>query len=128
MGIPKVGTNVRGSKTGRPIMVVLDLLGRRGALRVLWELRGEPLTFRALQEACGTNPSLLNTRLTELRASGLVDHAQDGYHLTTNGRSLCVAMQPLSAWASSWAGAAESCGGQPAQPKRSRARKSSKTA
>jgi len=59
----EIGTPVRGSTTGRPIMVVLDLLGRRGALRILWELRGEPLTFRALQAACGSNPGLLNTRL-----------------------------------------------------------------
>ena len=43
---------MRGSRTGRPVMVLLDLLGRRGALRVLWELRGDPLTFRALQKAC----------------------------------------------------------------------------
>src|ERR1700741_4251559 len=119
MGIPKVGTSVRGSRTGRPIMVLLDLLGRRGALRVLWELRGESLTFRALQEACDTNPSLLNTRLTELRASGLVDHAEGGYHLTTTGRSLCAAMQPLSAWASAWAGVEACSAGTPVQPKRS---------
>ena len=127
MGIPKVGAKVRGSRTGRPIMVVLDMLGRRGALRVLWELRGEPLTFRALQEACDTNPSVLNTRLTELRASGLVDHAQGGYHLTTSGRALCVAMQPLSAWATHWAGGHAGSAGSPAQPKRSSARKSGGT-
>ena len=48
-------------------MVVLDLLGRRTTLRILWELRGEPLTFRALQEACETNARLLNTRLAEPR-------------------------------------------------------------
>jgi DNA-binding HxlR family transcriptional regulator len=41
MKIPKVGKPVRGSTTGRPIMVALDLLGRRAALRILWELRGE---------------------------------------------------------------------------------------
>jgi len=29
-------------------MVALDVLGRRGALRVLWELRDASLTFRAL--------------------------------------------------------------------------------
>ena len=47
-------------------MVVLDLLG--GGLRCAsWELRGEPLTFRALQEACETNARLLNTRLAEPR-------------------------------------------------------------
>ena len=60
---------VRGSRTGRPIMVVLDLLGRRGALRILWELRAGPLTFRALQAASESNPSLVNTRLAELRAA-----------------------------------------------------------
>jgi hypothetical protein len=35
-------------------MALLDLLGRRWALRVLWELRdGEALTFRELQARCG---------------------------------------------------------------------------
>jgi len=36
---PKPGTRVRGSRTGRPIMALIDLLGRRWALRVVWELR-----------------------------------------------------------------------------------------
>ncbi len=51
-------------------MVVLDVLGRRGALRVLWELRNGALTFRALQEACETNPGSLNARLKDLRELG----------------------------------------------------------
>jgi DNA-binding HxlR family transcriptional regulator len=104
MTTPRVGKPVRGSRTGRPIMVALDLLGRRGALRVLWELRGDALTFRALQEAVDTNPALLNTRLRELREAGLVDH-DGGYRLTADGRALLAAMQPLSAWAERWAGA-----------------------
>ena len=103
MTTPKVGKPVRGSRTGRPIMVALDLLGRRAALRVLWELRGDALTFRALQEAAATNPALLNTRLKELREAGLVDH-EGGYHLTGEGRALLAAMQPLSAWAEGWGG------------------------
>jgi DNA-binding HxlR family transcriptional regulator len=127
MGIPKIGASVRGSKTGRPIMVALDLLGRRGALRVLWELRGDPLTFRALQEACDTNPSVLNTRLTELRAAGLVDHAQGGYRLTTNGRDLCAALRPLSAWAADWAGVAACSAASPAQARRPSVRKGGKS-
>jgi DNA-binding HxlR family transcriptional regulator len=102
MKLPTIGTPVRGSTTGRPIMVVLDLLGRRGALRILWQLRGRPLTFRALQEACDTNPSLLNTRLAELRAAGLIEHAS-GYRLTAQGRALGKALQPLTAWARRWA-------------------------
>ena len=100
--VPKPGSPVRGSSTGRPIMAALDLLGRRGALRMLWELRGEALTFRALQDACQTNPSLLNTRLRELRESGLVDHADGGYHLTDQGRKLYAALQPLLDWARGW--------------------------
>ncbi|WP_321921289.1 winged helix-turn-helix transcriptional regulator [Paraburkholderia guartelaensis] len=84
-------------------MVVLDLLGRRTALRILWELRGEALTFRALQEACDTNARLLNTRLAELRASGLVEHGEGGYQMTAEGRKLLAALQPLLAWAHQWA-------------------------
>jgi len=83
-------------------MVVLDLLGRRAALRVLWELRGEALTFRALQEAADTNPALLNTRLKELRDAGLVEHGEGGYSLGADGRRLLEAMRPLAAWAEAW--------------------------
>ena len=83
-------------------MVALDLLGRRTALRVLWELRGDPLTFRALLDACETNTRLLNTRLTELREADLVEHAEGGYRLTDEGRRLAKALKPLSAWAEQW--------------------------
>jgi DNA-binding HxlR family transcriptional regulator len=105
MTAPRVGKPVRGSRTGRPIMVALDLLGRRAALRVLWELRGEPLTFRALQEAATTNPALLNTRLKELRDARLVAHGEGGYQLTADGRALLEAMRPLSDWAEHWGAA-----------------------
>src|SRR4051794_6927209 len=79
---PKIGKKVRGSSSGRPIMVLFDLLGRRGAQRILWELRDAPLTFRALQDAAETNPSLLNTRLRELRDVNLVEHSEGGYRLS----------------------------------------------
>ncbi|MGH3968743.1 MAG: winged helix-turn-helix transcriptional regulator, partial [Mycobacterium sp.] len=75
----------RGPSSRRPIMVALDALGRRGALRLLWELRNGPLTFRALQTACGTNPGSLNTRLTEMRQLRIVDHGETGYLLTAHG-------------------------------------------
>ena len=84
-------------------MVLLDMLGRRGALRVLWELRGDPLTFRALQAACDSNPGSLNTRLAELRELGVVDHEEGGYRLTKQGRRLMDALEPLQAWADGWA-------------------------
>ena len=84
-------------------MVALDALGRRGALRVLWELRGDPLTFRALQDASDTNPGSLNTRLRELRELGIVDHDAGGYRLTHQGRALMAALAPLQDWAERWA-------------------------
>ena len=84
-------------------MVALDLLGRRMTLRILWELRAAPLTFRALQDACQTNPSVLNKRLGELRDVCLIDHAEGGYRLTPQGRTLNAALRPLSAWAAQWA-------------------------
>ena len=71
---------------------------------MIWELRERrQLTFRALQEACETNPGLLNTRLKELRASAIVDHADGGYVLTDHGRRLARALQPLNRWAAEWA-------------------------
>lgn len=84
-------------------MVALDLLGRRSALRILWELREETLTFRMLQNAAETNPALLNTRLKELRDARIVDHVGDGYALTEQGRALLEALQPLAGWARGWA-------------------------
>lgn len=97
---------VRGSRTGRPIMVLLDLLGRRWALRVLWELRGGPLTSRALRTACDeASPTVLQSRLAELREAGLVDHSTgQGYGLTARGRELLDAFAPLYDFAERWAG------------------------
>lgn len=85
-------------------MALLDLLGRRAALRVIWELRGERLTFRALVDAADTNPSVLNARLGELRDAGVVDHDRDGgYGLSEEGRALLEKLAPLHEWAEGWA-------------------------
>jgi DNA-binding HxlR family transcriptional regulator len=95
---------VRGSRSGRPIMVLLDLLGRRWAMRVLWELRSEALSFRALQTACsGMSPSVLNQRLAELREARLVEAGAAGYALTARGRELLELFAPLNRWAEDWA-------------------------
>jgi len=85
-------------------MALLDLLGRRWALRVIWELREEPLVFRALQQRCaGMSSSVLNQRLQELREAGIVEAGSDGYRLTGEGRRLLEAYVPLEAWARRWA-------------------------
>ncbi len=91
---------VRGSRTGRPIMALLDLLGRRHSLRLLWELREGPLTFRALQAACGdVSPSVLNTRLRELRDAGLVERDEEGYAATACAREIEPMLLDLDRWA-----------------------------
>jgi DNA-binding HxlR family transcriptional regulator len=101
---PLPGTEVRGSRTGRPIMALLDLIGRRWSLRVIWELRAEPGTFRALQSRCDDlSPTVLNTRLRELRAAGILDHGAEGYRLTEQGKALILALAPLHDWADGWA-------------------------
>ena len=103
--LPKPGSKARGTRSGRPIMVLLDLLGRRWTLRVLWELREGPLRFRPLQEGCGgLSPTVLNRRLAELRAAGIVASATpEGYELTNEGRKLLRALAPLGDWARRWA-------------------------
>src|SRR5712672_3546902 len=76
---------VRGSRSGRPIMALLDLLGRRWSLRIIWELREDrSLTSRALRAACDeASPTVLQTRLTELREAGFVElKPASGYRLT----------------------------------------------
>lgn len=96
---------VRGSRTSHAIADLLDLLGRRNALRLLWELRdGHAQTFRTLRESCGdVSPTLLNTRLKELRAAALVEHGSGGYQLTALGQTLLLKLGPLNGWAKRWA-------------------------
>ncbi|GAA2604113.1 winged helix-turn-helix transcriptional regulator [Paractinoplanes durhamensis] len=104
MTAPLPGRPVRGSRTGRPIMAILDLLGRRWTLRVLWELRGDPVpTFRALQQRCdGVSSSVLTERLTELREAAIVERTDRGYQLTGQGRTLLATLAPLEEWAGGW--------------------------
>ena len=95
---------VRGSRTGRPIMALLDLLGRRWSLRIIWELREGALTSRGLRTACDeASPTILQTRLTELRGADLVELVPgDGYRLTGLGRELFETFMPLHHFAERW--------------------------
>src|SRR5215211_7466944 len=97
--------SVRGSRSGRPIMALLDLLGRRWTLRIIWELREDrALTSRALRTACDeASPTIIQARLTELREAGLVGLiAGDGYHLTGLGKDLMENFLPLHRFAERW--------------------------
>jgi DNA-binding HxlR family transcriptional regulator len=97
------GKPARGTTTGRPIMVLLDLLGRRWALRILWELRAGPVGFRGLQERVGSlSPTILSRRLSELRAAGILVEEAAGNRLTHEGEQLLAALAPLAEWAARW--------------------------
>jgi DNA-binding HxlR family transcriptional regulator len=85
-------------------MALLDLLGRRWALRVIWELRDAPSpNFRELQRRCGgVSSSVLAARLRELTEAGVVERAVDGYLLTSPGRDLLERLRPLEEWSAQW--------------------------
>ncbi|MDH6165701.1 DNA-binding HxlR family transcriptional regulator [Variovorax boronicumulans] len=88
----------------RPIMQLLEQLGRKGTLRILWELRdGLPQSFRALRMSTDQmSPSVLNDRLKELRAAGVVELSGTGYLLTEAGGELVKRLTPLNQWANRW--------------------------
>ena len=95
---------VRGSTSGRPIMALLDLLGRRWTLRIIWELREQSLTSRALREACNdASPTVLQARLAELREAALIElQLPGGYRLTKTGLELLETFAPLNRFAERW--------------------------
>ena len=102
--VPRPGAPVRGSATGRPLMAAMDLLGRRWALRILWELRDGPLGARALRSRCDRmSSSVLYARLEELTGAGLIARDEAGdYLLTDLGAALGPALESLDSWAGRW--------------------------
>ncbi len=103
MSIPIPGQPVRGSKSGAPIMALFDLLGRRWAMGIIWNLGDNPTTFRELQTRCESiSPTILNSRIKELREAGIVDHNGGGYCLTPSGVQLLKHLKPLGKWARDW--------------------------
>lgn len=103
MSIPSPGKKVRGSLSGTPINALFDLLGRRWALGILWNLEKGPCTFRSLQEHCGDiSPSILNSRIKDLREADLVEKTLDGYMLTRRGKELRAIILPLGKWSAVW--------------------------
>ena len=94
----------RHSRSGRPIVALLEILGQRWALRVLWDLRHQPVTFRELRDYCDdVSPTVLNNRLKTLRQHGLVDLSDAGYVSTPLGRELGERVLDLDRFAKRWA-------------------------
>jgi DNA-binding HxlR family transcriptional regulator len=106
MKVLKPGQPIGSSRTGRPIIVLLELLGRRWSLRILWELnQNGASSFRVLQEYCGgISPTVLNARLFELREAGIIALREgEGYVVTAEGLKLGGIVEQLNTWAREWA-------------------------
>jgi DNA-binding HxlR family transcriptional regulator len=96
-----------------PTAALFDLLGRRWALRVLWELRDNPAPFQELQARCdGMSTSVLAQRLSELRDAGLVEKRDDGYRLSERGAGLMARLDFVEELTSTWGQALERVGRQ----------------
>ena len=63
--------------------------------------RAKALGPARLVAAADTNPTVLNARVKELRAAGLVTRDESGYCLTQAGGELMALLLPLHAWAES---------------------------
>ncbi len=83
------------------LLTLFDVLGRRWAMRVIWELRPGGLTYRELAgRVPGMLTSVLTQRLRDLREAGLVDHEHGaGYGLTPLGHDLLTHLAALRGWA-----------------------------
>jgi DNA-binding HxlR family transcriptional regulator len=101
---PLAGRVSREARSSPALVDLLDLLGRRGSLRLVWELRdGHGQSFRLLRSSAdGISPSVLNARLKELREAQLVTLTEGGYRLTPPGQELVRHLQPLGRWARAW--------------------------
>ena len=88
-------------------MALLDLLGRRWAMGIIWNLAAGPVTFRALQasrtrKSSTISPSILSARLKDLQEAKLVERTLKGYELTDLGQELFALIEPLDAYSLKW--------------------------
>jgi DNA-binding HxlR family transcriptional regulator len=92
---------------GCPFQEILDLLGRRYALSVIWALHHRsPRRFNELKSDLGVNPVTLSQRLTELEGEGMllrVSYSETPprveYSLTVKGKELLPLIGELERWA-----------------------------
>jgi len=84
----------------KPIERALDVLGRRWALRLIWELRRSTLTFSELRERTGISPSVLSARLGELVDAAVLERDSGRrYRLSGRGRELARILYEINRWA-----------------------------
>ena len=84
----------------RPVEGAFELLGRRWALRLVWELRRTAMSFSELRRRTGISPSVLSGRLRELDRAGVIDRDPGSrYRLSGRGRELARILYDLNRWA-----------------------------
>ena len=90
--------------SGRDSLVALvDLLGRRHALRLLLFLTGGSQPFGAMTAHVGAGDSQVSQRLRELREAGLIEVDEGGdYRLTPTGRRLQGVLAGVEHFAAEW--------------------------
>jgi DNA-binding HxlR family transcriptional regulator len=85
------------------LQALIDLLGRRHALTLIWELRGPAQPFRTLAARLGVADDRVSQRLRELRESGLIEVDEGGdYRLTSTGRRLLDQLEHVAEFAEGW--------------------------
>ncbi|HEV7209359.1 MAG TPA: winged helix-turn-helix transcriptional regulator [Mycobacteriales bacterium] len=86
-----------------PLFDLIDLLGRRHALPLIWALRQAPEPFGVLVSTLAAPEAVLSQRLRELRATGLLEVDEAGsWRLTMHGRRLLDPLEQLADFAGSW--------------------------
>jgi DNA-binding HxlR family transcriptional regulator len=89
------------------ITPVLELLGRRGTLLIIWALRGGRLTIPQLRRRCdGMLAGVTAQRIKELRQAGVLEPEDlgQGVALSDEGTTLLEAYPTFQAWAKRCAG------------------------
>jgi DNA-binding HxlR family transcriptional regulator len=82
------------------LLGLVELIGQRHALALLWSLHGGSQSFGVLVAGLGVPEAQVSQRLRALRESGLVEVDESGdYRLTTTGRRLQGLLEPLASWA-----------------------------
>jgi DNA-binding HxlR family transcriptional regulator len=78
----------------------LELLGRRWALRLVWELRRSTLSFSELRRRTEISPSVLSSRCADLVEGGVLERDPGArYRLSGRGRELARVLYELNRWA-----------------------------
>lgn len=123
---------MRGEEVRCGLDVVLDVVGGKWKLLLLWELQDGPRRFGELRRSMdGISEKVLIQQLRDMEADGIVHRQQYNevppkveYSLTPLAESLNAALEPLCLWgernASHFAArrgyTIETCDGVPAEP------------